>query len=71
MLLPTVLFLIFHISSSAICLVFSQAAAYASSDGILTEAMIDERVEDYARQHAQKVRHVVAILSLVCFASVV
>ena len=35
---------------------FLQAAAYASSDGVLTEAMIDERVDDYARQHAQKVR---------------
>jgi len=33
-----------------------QAAAYASSDGVLTEAMIDERVDDYARQHAQKVK---------------
>lgn len=32
-----------------------QAAAYASSDGVLTEAMIDERVDDFGRQHAQKV----------------
>ncbi|XP_029434402.1 ATPase family AAA domain-containing protein 3 [Rhinatrema bivittatum] len=31
-----------------------QAAAYASEDGILTEAMIDARVADAVRQHQQK-----------------
>ncbi|CAG0881751.1 unnamed protein product [Cyprideis torosa] len=32
-----------------------QASAYASEDGILTEEMIMERVEDAVKQHAQKV----------------
>uniref|UniRef100_A0A8C5H1B2 Uncharacterized LOC114467120 n=1 Tax=Gouania willdenowi TaxID=441366 RepID=A0A8C5H1B2_GOUWI len=31
-----------------------QAAAYSSEDGILTEAMIDSRVDDAIKQHAQK-----------------
>ncbi|XP_078414142.1 ATPase family AAA domain containing 3 [Cetorhinus maximus] len=31
-----------------------QAAAYASEDGVLTEAMIDSRVTDAIRQHKQK-----------------
>uniref|UniRef100_A0A7N5ZRH1 AAA+ ATPase domain-containing protein n=1 Tax=Anabas testudineus TaxID=64144 RepID=A0A7N5ZRH1_ANATE len=31
-----------------------QAAAYSSEDGILTEAMIDARVDDAVRQHLQK-----------------
>nr|XP_023685789.1 ATPase family AAA domain-containing protein 3A [Paramormyrops kingsleyae] len=31
-----------------------QAAAYSSEDGVLTEAMIDARVEDAIRQHKQK-----------------
>ncbi|XP_036388266.1 ATPase family AAA domain containing 3 [Megalops cyprinoides] len=31
-----------------------QAAAYSSEDGVLTEAMIDARVEDAIRQHLQK-----------------
>uniref|UniRef100_A0A8C3QSH4 ATPase family AAA domain containing 3A n=1 Tax=Cyanoderma ruficeps TaxID=181631 RepID=A0A8C3QSH4_9PASS len=31
-----------------------QAAAYASEDGVLTEAMIDARVADAVRQHRQK-----------------
>uniref|UniRef100_A0A673ZFL2 ATPase family AAA domain containing 3A n=1 Tax=Salmo trutta TaxID=8032 RepID=A0A673ZFL2_SALTR len=31
-----------------------QAAAYSSEDGVLTEAMIDARVDDALRQHAQK-----------------
>ncbi|KAJ8260224.1 hypothetical protein GJAV_G00178520 [Gymnothorax javanicus] len=31
-----------------------QAAAYSSEDGVLTEAMIDARVEDAIRQHQQK-----------------
>ncbi|KAG9482314.1 hypothetical protein GDO78_011156 [Eleutherodactylus coqui] len=31
-----------------------QAAAYASEDGVLTEAMIDARVADAIRQHQQK-----------------
>lgn len=33
-----------------------QAAAYASDDGVLTEKMIMERVNDSVRQHRQKVR---------------
>ena len=32
-----------------------QAAAYASDDGVLTEKMIMERVNDSVRQHRQKV----------------
>ncbi|VEN60088.1 unnamed protein product [Callosobruchus maculatus] len=32
-----------------------QAAAYASSDGILTEKMVLDKVEDHVRQHRQKV----------------
>ncbi|CAN9515811.1 unnamed protein product [Ophioblennius macclurei] len=31
-----------------------QAAAYSSEDGVLTEAMIDSRVDDAVLQHAQK-----------------
>ncbi|XP_074500680.1 ATPase family AAA domain-containing protein 3-A-like [Sebastes fasciatus] len=31
-----------------------QAAAYSSEDGVLTEAMIDARVDDAIKQHAQK-----------------
>uniref|UniRef100_A0A8C8ENI7 AAA+ ATPase domain-containing protein n=1 Tax=Oncorhynchus tshawytscha TaxID=74940 RepID=A0A8C8ENI7_ONCTS len=31
-----------------------QAAAYSSEDGVLTEAMIDARVDDAVHQHAQK-----------------
>ncbi|EMP25974.1 ATPase family AAA domain-containing protein 3-B [Chelonia mydas] len=31
-----------------------QAAAYASEDGVLTEAMIDARVADALQQHEQK-----------------
>lgn len=31
-----------------------QAAAYASEDGVLTEAMIDARVADAVQQHKQK-----------------
>uniref|UniRef100_A0AAR2KEP5 AAA+ ATPase domain-containing protein n=1 Tax=Pygocentrus nattereri TaxID=42514 RepID=A0AAR2KEP5_PYGNA len=31
-----------------------QAAAYSSEDGVLTEAMIDARVDDAVRQHMQK-----------------
>ena len=32
----------------------SQAAAYSSQDGVLTEVMIDARVEDAIKQHRQK-----------------
>lgn len=32
----------------------SQAAAYSSEDGVLTEAMIDARVDDAVKQHLQK-----------------
>lgn len=31
-----------------------QAAAYSSEDGVLTEGMIDARVDDAVRQHTQK-----------------
>lgn len=31
-----------------------QAAAYSSEDGVLTEAMIDARVDDAVKQHLQK-----------------
>ncbi|CDQ63857.1 unnamed protein product [Oncorhynchus mykiss] len=31
-----------------------QAAAYSSEDGVLTEPMIDARVDDAVRQHLQK-----------------
>lgn len=34
--------------------VLSQAAAYSSEDGVLTEAMIDARVDDAVKQHIQK-----------------
>lgn len=33
---------------------FLQAAAYSSEDGVLTEAMIDARVDDAVKQHQQK-----------------
>lgn len=36
------------------CLMLSQAAAYSSEDGVLTEAMIDARVDDAVKQHLQK-----------------
>lgn len=32
----------------------SQATAYSSEDGILTEQMIDDRVNDTVRQHKKK-----------------
>lgn len=32
-----------------------QAAAYASSDGILTEKMVDEKVDDTIRAHQKKI----------------
>lgn len=32
-----------------------QASAYGSPDGVLTEDMMDERVEEAVRQHEQKV----------------
>lgn len=32
-----------------------QAAAFASSDGVLTEKMVLDRVEDAMKQHSQKV----------------
>lgn len=34
-----------------------QAAAYASEDGVLTEKMVLERVNDAVRQHKQKVTY--------------
>lgn len=36
------------------CHLLSQAAAYSSEDGVLTEAMIDARVDDAVKQHLQK-----------------
>ena len=32
-----------------------QSSAYASEDGILTEKMVDARVDDVLKQHKQKV----------------
>lgn len=32
-----------------------QASAYGSPDGVLTEEMMDERVDDTVKQHKQKV----------------
>lgn len=37
-----------------VCVCVCQAAAYASEDGVLTEAMIDARVDEAIRQHRQK-----------------
>lgn len=39
-----------------------QAAAYASEDGILTEKMVLERVNDAVRQHKQKASAVIDII---------
>lgn len=36
------------------CHRLEQAAAYSSEDGVLTEAMIDARVDDAVKQHLQK-----------------
>lgn len=33
-----------------------QAMAYASEDGVLTEAMMDARVQDAVQQHRQKMQ---------------
>lgn len=33
-----------------------QAMAYASEDGVLTEAMMDARVQDAIQQHQQKMQ---------------
>lgn len=33
-----------------------QAMAYASEDGVLTEAMMDARVQDAIQQHKQKMQ---------------
>jgi hypothetical protein len=35
--------------------VIVQAGAYASSDGILTEKMVDEKVDDSIRAHQKKI----------------
>lgn len=40
-----------------------QAAAYASSEGILTEKMVMDRVEDAIKQHKQKVKLIIIYLS--------
>ena len=34
---------------------FFQASAYGSPDGVLTEEMMDERVQEAVRQHKQKI----------------
>lgn len=39
--------------SAAVCVL--QASAYASETGVLTEAMIDEKVDDALRSHSKKV----------------
>ena len=39
-----------------------QAAAYASADGILTEKMIMEKVNDAIQQHRQKVREKIVLI---------
>lgn len=39
-----------------------QAAAYASEDGVLTEKMVLERVNDAVRQHKQKVHNFLFII---------
>ena len=35
-----------------------QAAGYASEDGVLTRAMVMERVKDAVRSHSQKIRYI-------------
>lgn len=35
---------------------FYQAMAYSSEDGVLTEAMMDARVQDAVQQHQQKMQ---------------
>lgn len=44
-----------------------QASAYASSDGILTEKMIMEKVKDAVQQHRQKVRMRILLTTVKCF----
>lgn len=39
-----------------ICSLSPQAMAYASEDGVLTEAMMDTRVQDTVLQHRQKMQ---------------
>lgn len=34
---------------------FKQASAYASHDGLLTEKMVRDRVQDVLKQHRQKI----------------
>ncbi len=41
-----------------------QAAAYASADGVLTEKMIMEKVNDAIQQHRQKVCYLKSYLHL-------
>lgn len=41
-----------HIGTLFLC----QAMAYASEDGVLTEAMVDARVQDAIQQHQQKMQ---------------
>lgn len=38
------------------CCLSLQAMAYASEDGVLTEAMMDTRVQDAIQQHQQKMQ---------------
>ena len=39
-----------------LCPLSHQAMAYASEDGVLTEAMMDARVQDAVQQHQQKMQ---------------
>ena len=41
-----------------------QAAAYASADGVLTEVMVMDKVNDALKQHRQKVKFCLIFLSL-------
>uniref|UniRef100_A0A673C7G8 ATPase family AAA domain-containing protein 3-A-like n=1 Tax=Sphaeramia orbicularis TaxID=375764 RepID=A0A673C7G8_9TELE len=43
-----------------------QAAAYSSEDGVLTEAMIDARVDDAVKQHRQKMDCGTACIGTIC-----
>lgn len=42
--------------ASPLYLPYYQAMAYSSEDGVLTEAMMDARVQDAVQQHQQKMQ---------------
>ena len=46
-----------------------QAAGYASEDGVLTRAMIMERVKDAVRSHSQKIRYIIIGIRIASFAT--